>query len=48
MKKISVLIVVLFAIQTYYSNSYKNKVKNVEVAYIANEGFLIKAGNKKY
>lgn len=30
-----------------YSTSNENKVKNVEITYIANEGFLIKAGDKK-
>lgn len=47
MKKIIVLIVMLIAIQICYSNNNENKVRNVEVAYIANEGFLIKVGDKK-
>ncbi|MDP3150645.1 MAG: MBL fold metallo-hydrolase [Ignavibacteria bacterium] len=47
MKKITVLIVMLIAIQICYSNNNENKVRNVEVAYIANEGFLIKVGDKK-
>ena len=37
----------LIAIQICYSNNNENKVRNVEVAYIANEGFLIKVGDKK-
>lgn len=37
----------LIACQICYSNNRNNKAKNVEVTYIANEGFLIKVGEKK-
>lgn len=37
----------LIACQICYSNNDENKVRNVEVTYIANEGFLIKVGDKK-
>lgn len=47
MKKITVLIVVLIACQICYSNNDENKVRNIKVTYIANEGFLIKVGDKK-
>jgi L-ascorbate metabolism protein UlaG (beta-lactamase superfamily) len=47
MKKITVLIVMLIANQICYSNNDANKVRNVEVTYIANEGYLIKVGDKK-
>lgn len=47
MRKITLLIVMLIAIQVLYSNNKGNKVKKVEVTYIANEGFLIKVGDKK-
>ncbi len=47
MKKIAVLIIILISIQICYSGNNENKMKNVEVTYIANEGFLIKVGDKK-
>ena len=47
MKKIAVLIIILISIQICHSGNNENKVKNVEVTYIANEGFLIKVGDKK-
>ncbi len=37
----------LIAIRINYPSNNENKVKNVEVTYIANEGFLIKVGDKK-
>ena len=48
MKSISILIAVLFVIRISYSDDKGNKAKIVEVTYIANEGFLIKVGDKKY
>ncbi|MCX6174272.1 MAG: MBL fold metallo-hydrolase [Ignavibacteriales bacterium] len=47
MRKITLLLVMLIAIQICYSNNNEYKVRNVEVTYIANEGFLIKVGDKK-
>ena len=47
MRMITTLIVTLIAIQICYSSRIENKVRNVEVTYIANEGFLIKVGDKK-
>ena len=47
MKKIAALIIILISIQICYPGNNENKVKNVEVTYIANEGFLIKVGDKK-
>lgn len=47
MRMITILIVLLIAIQICYSNNNESKAKNVEVTYIANEGFLIKVGDKK-
>jgi hypothetical protein len=47
MRKIIVLIVMLISNQICYSNNNENKVKNVEVTYAANEGFVIKVGDKK-
>lgn len=47
MKSVSILIAILFVFRTGYSSDNGNKVKIVEVTYIANEGFLIKVGDKK-
>lgn len=47
MKKVIIFIVLGVAIQICYSYNDDNKVRNVEVTYIANEGFLIKVGDKK-
>lgn len=47
MKTISILIAVLFVFRIGYSSDKGNKAKIVEVIYIANEGFLIKVGDKK-
>lgn len=47
MRKIVVFILLLFAIQKCWSNVFIEKEKNVEITYIANEGFLIKVGDKK-
>lgn len=47
MSKIAVLIIMLIAIRISYPSNNESKVKNVEVTYIANEGFLIKVGDKR-
>lgn len=46
MRNITLLIVMLVVVQVCYSNNIYNKVKKVEVTYIANEGFLIKVDDK--
>ena len=47
MKKITVLLVMLVSVQICYSNDRKNKLENVEVTYIANDGFLLNINDKK-
>lgn len=47
MKMIASLIIILISIQICYSGNNEKKVRKVEVTYIANEGFLIKVGDKK-
>lgn len=46
-KTIMVLLALLFTSPLCYSKNEKKQDKNVEVTYIANEGFLIKAGDEK-
>lgn len=46
-RTIIALLAMLFTIPLCYSQNEKNKAQNVEVTYIANEGFLIKTGDKK-
>lgn len=47
MKSISILVAILFVFRTGYSSDNGNKATIVEITYIANEGFLIKVGDKK-
>lgn len=47
MRMITTLIVMSILIQICYSSNNEYKVRKVEVTYIANEGFLIKVGDKK-
>ena len=47
MRKIIFLVLILLSIQKCYPNDHINSIRNVEVTYIANEGFLIKVGDKK-
>lgn len=47
MRNITLLIVMLVTVQVCFSNNSYNKVKIIEVTYIANEGFMIKVDDKK-
>jgi L-ascorbate metabolism protein UlaG (beta-lactamase superfamily) len=47
MRKITVLLAMLISIQICYASNKGNNGQEVEVTYIANEGFLVKVGDKK-
>jgi L-ascorbate metabolism protein UlaG (beta-lactamase superfamily) len=47
MRRLTTIIVMSIAIQICYSSSHENKVRSIEVTYIANDGFLIKVNDKK-
>lgn len=47
MRKITVLLAMLISAQFCYSNENEIESKNVEITYIANEGFLIKVNDKQ-